>query len=66
MFFKAWMEDFAEKHVKNVLISGMGPNGHDWFALKQVNKMIWSRGFANLSLLFVPRPKVRGMEIIMK
>ena len=31
--FKAWMEDLAEKHGKNVVIPGMGPTGHYWFAL---------------------------------
>ena len=31
--FKAWMEDIAEKHGKNVVIPGMEPTGHYWFAL---------------------------------
>ena len=31
--FKAWMEDLAEKHGKNVVIPGMEPTGHYWFAL---------------------------------
>ena len=31
--FKAWMEDIAEKHGKTVIIPGMEPTGHYWFAL---------------------------------
>lgn len=31
--FKAWMENLAEKHGKNVVIPGMEPTGHYWFAL---------------------------------
>lgn len=31
--FKAWMGDLAEKHGKNVVIPGMEPTGHYWFAL---------------------------------
>ena len=31
--FKAWMEDLAEKHGKNVVIPGMEPTGHYWFSL---------------------------------
>lgn len=31
--FKAWMEDLAEKHGKNIVIPGMEPTGHYWFAL---------------------------------
>lgn len=31
--FKAWMEDLAEKHEKNVVIPGMEPTGHYWFTL---------------------------------
>jgi len=31
--FKAWMEDIAEKNGKNVVIPGMEPTGHYWFAL---------------------------------
>lgn len=31
--FKAWMEDLAEKYGKNVVIPGMEPTGHYWFAL---------------------------------
>lgn len=31
--FKAWMEDIAEKHGKDVVIPGMEPTGHYWFAL---------------------------------
>lgn len=31
--FKAWMKDLAEKHGKNVVIPGMEPTGHYWFAL---------------------------------
>ena len=30
---KAWMEDLAEKHGKNVVIPGMEPTGHYWFVL---------------------------------
>lgn len=30
---KAWIEDIAEKHGKNVVIPGMEPTGHYWFAL---------------------------------
>ena len=30
---KAWMEDLAEKHEKNVVIPGMEPTGHYWFTL---------------------------------
>jgi len=33
MEFKAWMEDIAEKNGKNVVIPGMEPTGHYWFAL---------------------------------
>ena len=33
MTFKAWMEDLAEKHEKNVVIPGMEPTGHYWFTL---------------------------------
>lgn len=31
--FKAWMENLAEKHGKNVVIPGMEPTGHYWFVL---------------------------------
>ena len=31
--FMAWMEDIATKHGKNVVIPGMEPTGHYWFAL---------------------------------
>ena len=31
--FKAWMEDLTQKHGKNVVIPGMEPTGHYWFAL---------------------------------
>ena len=31
--FKAWMEDLAEKHGKDVVLPGMEPTGHSWFAL---------------------------------
>ena len=31
--FKAWMEDIAEKHGKDVVIPGMEPTGHYWFNL---------------------------------
>ena len=31
--FKAWMEDLAEKHGKDVVLPGMEPTGHYWFAL---------------------------------
>lgn len=31
--FKAWMENLAERHGKNVVIPGMEPTGHYWFAL---------------------------------
>ncbi len=31
--FKAWMEEIAEKYGKNVVIPGMEPTGHYWFAL---------------------------------
>lgn len=31
--FKAWMEEIAEKHGKDVVIPGMEPTGHYWFAL---------------------------------
>ena len=31
--FKAWMEDLAQKHGKTVVIPGMEPTGHYWFAL---------------------------------
>lgn len=31
--FKAWMVDIAEKHGKNVVLPGMEPTGHYWFAL---------------------------------
>lgn len=31
--FKAWMEDIAEKSGKDVVIPGMEPTGHYWFAL---------------------------------
>ncbi len=31
--FKAWMEDITEKHGKDVVIPGMEPTGHYWFAL---------------------------------
>lgn len=30
---KAWMGEIAEKHGKNVVIPGMEPTGHYWFAL---------------------------------
>ena len=30
--FKAWMEDMAAKHGKTVVIPGMEPTGHYWFA----------------------------------
>lgn len=33
MEFKAWMEDIAEKNGKTVVIPGMEPTGHYWFAL---------------------------------
>ena len=33
MEFKVWMEDIAEKNGKNVVIPGMEPTGHYWFAL---------------------------------
>ena len=33
MTFKAWMEDIAEKHGKDVVIPGMEPTGHYWFNL---------------------------------
>ena len=33
LIFKAWMKDLAEKHGKNVVIPGMEPTGHYWFAL---------------------------------
>lgn len=33
MTFKAWMEDIAEKNGKDVVIPGMEPTGHYWFAL---------------------------------
>ena len=33
MTFKAWMEDIAEKHGKDVVIPGMEPTGHYWFSL---------------------------------
>ena len=32
--FKAWMDDIAEKHVKDVVIPGMEPTGHYWLALE--------------------------------
>ena len=31
--FKAWMEDLLEKNGKSVVIPGMEPTGHYWFAL---------------------------------
>lgn len=31
--FKAWMEDLAQKHGKEVVMPGMEPTGHYWFAL---------------------------------
>ena len=31
--FKAWMEDLAKKHGKDVVLPGMEPTGHYWFAL---------------------------------
>ena len=31
--FKAWMEDIADKHGKDVVIPGMEPTGHYWFNL---------------------------------
>ena len=31
--FKAWMEDMAQKHGKDVVIPGMEPTGHYWFNL---------------------------------
>lgn len=31
--FKAWMEEIAEKHGKDVVIPGMEPTGHYWFSL---------------------------------
>lgn len=31
--FQAWMADLAEKHGKTVVIPGMEPTGHYWFAL---------------------------------
>lgn len=31
--FKAWMEDIADKHGKDVVLPGMEPTGHYWFAL---------------------------------
>ena len=31
--FKAWMEDLAEKHGKDVVLPDMEPTGHYWFAL---------------------------------
>lgn len=31
--FKAWMEDIVEKNGKDVVIPGMEPTGHYWFAL---------------------------------
>lgn len=31
--FKAWMEDIAERNGKTVVIPGMEPTGHYWFAL---------------------------------
>ena len=31
--FKAWLEDLAEKHGKDVVLPGMEPTGHYWFAL---------------------------------
>lgn len=31
--FKAWLEDIAEKNGKEVVIPGMEPTGHYWFAL---------------------------------
>ena len=31
--FKAWVEDIAEKHGKEVVLPGMEPTGHYWFAL---------------------------------
>ena len=33
LIFKAWMEEIAEKHGKDVIIPGMEPTGHYWFAL---------------------------------
>ena len=33
MIFKAWVEDIAEKHGKDVVIPGMEPTGHYWFNL---------------------------------
>lgn len=31
--FKAWVEDIARKHGKEVVLPGMEPTGHYWFAL---------------------------------
>ena len=31
--FKAWVEDIADKHGKEVVLPGMEPTGHYWFAL---------------------------------
>lgn len=31
--FRAWMDDITEKHGKDVVIPGMEPTGHYWFAL---------------------------------
>ena len=31
--FRAWTEDIAEKHGKTVVVPGMEPTGHYWFAL---------------------------------
>ena len=31
--FKAWMEDIADKQGKDVVLPGMEPTGHYWFAL---------------------------------
>ena len=31
--FKTWLEDLAEKHGKDVVLPGMEPTGHYWFAL---------------------------------
>ena len=33
LIFKAWMEEIAEKYGNTVVILGMKPIGHYWFAL---------------------------------
>ena len=33
MAFKAWMDEIAEKHHKEIVIPGMEPTGHYWFSL---------------------------------